>query len=136
MIKISEDPLNVQEAINEATDNAAGAVNVFIGTVRGESRGKEVVRLEYESYDSMVISEIEKIVDEVKQKWPVKGISIHHRKGDLKVGDIAVVIVVSTPHRKESFEACQFTIDTLKERIPIWKKEIYTDGQHWVAAHP
>ena len=76
------------------------------------------------------------IADQVKARWPVKKIAMVHRKGVLQIGEVAVVVAVSTPHRKEAFEACQYTIDTLKLTVPIWKKEIYENGEIWVSAHP
>jgi len=119
-----------------ARDESSGAINIFVGTVRGENKSKNVAQLEYESYDSMVIPEFEKIARLARSKWPINKIIIHHRKGLLAPGDIAVIIAVSTPHRRESFEACSFVIEELKNKAPIWKKEIYDDGQEWLEAHP
>ncbi len=116
--------------------DSAGAIDVFIGTVRNSTKGKEVVRLEFESYDAMAIKEIQKIIDQAKAQWPVEKMAVYHRNGILGIGEVAVIIAVSTPHRKASFEACQFAIDTLKETVPIWKKEVFEDGEVWVAAHP
>ena len=114
----------------------AGAVNIFVGTVRANTQAKKVMRLEYEAYEPMAVSEIQKIVDAAKLQWPVKKIAVSHRVGILTVGEIAVVVAVSTPHRKESFEACQLIIDSLKQTVPIWKKEIFEGGEEWVSAHP
>ncbi|MFP4091047.1 MAG: molybdenum cofactor biosynthesis protein MoaE [Cyclobacteriaceae bacterium] len=135
-ILLSDQTLDVQAAISAVNHPAAGAVDVFIGTVRNKTQDKRVVRLDYEAYDSMAIAQMQKLAEETAGKWPVTGIAIHHRKGVLEIGDIAVVIAVSTPHRQEAFDACKYTIDTLKERVPIWKKEIFEDGEVWVAAHP
>jgi len=135
-ILLSDQPLNAQQAITAVNHESAGAVDVFIGTVRNKTQDRPVVRLDYEAYDSMAIAQMRKLAEETASRWPVTGIAIHHRKGVLQIGDIAVVIAVSTPHRQEAFEACKYTIDTLKERIPIWKKEIFEDGEVWVAAHP
>ncbi len=136
MIKIFQEPINVNEVVDNVKSNAAGAIDVFIGTVRDKTSEKEVSKLDFEAYESMAIKEIEKIVLKAKNKWPVQKMSIYHRKGILDVGDVAVVIAVSTPHRKDAFEACQFAIDTLKETVPIWKKEVFADGEVWVSAHP
>ncbi|MEN7551427.1 molybdenum cofactor biosynthesis protein MoaE [Rapidithrix thailandica] len=136
MFKIVDQPLNPQEVIDLVAGEEAGAIDVFIGTVRGSTQTKKVLRLEYEAYDAMAIREMEMLAEKVKGIWPVHKIAIYHRKGVLQVGDIAVVLAVSTPHRKEAFEACQYTIDRLKERVPIWKKEVFEDGEEWVAAHP
>lgn len=135
-IELSEAPLLPQKAIDQVADDACGAIDVFIGTVRNSTQQKSVERLEFEAYASMAEKEMRKIALLAKEKWPVKNIAIHHRHGSLAIGEIAVVIAVSTPHRKASFEACQFAIDTLKESVPIWKKEVFEDGEVWVAAHP
>ena len=115
---------------------SSGAINIFLGTVRDNTKGKAVVKLEYEAYDSMAKKEIQKIIDQANSKWKLNGAVVVHRKGILKPGDTAVLIAVSTPHRAESFEACRYIIDTLKETVPIWKKEFFTDGEVWVSAHP
>ncbi|MDF9798240.1 molybdopterin synthase catalytic subunit [Catalinimonas alkaloidigena] len=135
-IALSDQPLDIKAVMEAVNDGSAGAVDVFIGTVRNKTQERSVVRLEYEAYDSMAIKEMEKLAAETANKWPVAKIAIHHRKGTLYIGDIAVIIAVSTPHRQEAFEACKFTIDTLKQRVPIWKKEVFEDGETWVAAHP
>ncbi len=136
MITITPQPIDVQQVIKEAGHPEAGAVNVFIGTVRNAAAsGKGVVRLEYEAYESMAVSEIQKIVDEALQRWMVKGWAICHRIGHLKPGEVSVVVAISTAHRKASFEACQFVIDTLKAKAPIWKKEVFEEGEEWISAH-
>ena len=136
IIEITDKPINVASAIEAAQTAGAGAVNVFIGTVRNKTADKHVKSLDYEAYDPMAKKEIRKIIDQAKSKWPVLKAVVIHRKGLLKIGDAAVVIVVSTPHRKASFEACEFIIDTLKQTVPIWKKEIFEGGEEWVSAHP
>jgi len=135
-VHISDDKLDEQAIMALVRSDSAGAIDVFIGTVRNSTKGKNVVRLEFESYDAMAIKEIQKIIDQAKMKWPIEKMAIYHRKGVLSIGEAAVVIAVSTPHRKASFEACQYAIDTLKETVPIWKKEVFEDGEVWVAAHP
>ena len=136
LIYISENPLQPEAVIDLVKSDHCGGIDVFIGTVRNQTKGKTVVRLDFESYDKMALREMEKIARKAREKWPIDKIAIHHRKGSLAIGEIAVIIAVSTPHRKASFEACQFAIDTLKETVPIWKKEIFEDGEVWVAAHP
>lgn len=136
MIKITEKPIDVQRVIETASSLGAGAVNVFIGTVRNTAHGKNVVWLEYEAYESMAVAEIRKIIDEAAQKWGLLGWAVSHRIGTLKPTEIAVAVAVSTPHRKESFEACQFIVDQLKVKAPIWKKEVFEDGEEWVSAAP
>lgn len=136
MIKITEKSIDVQRVIETASSLGAGAVDVFIGTVRNTAHGKNVRWLEYEAYESMAIAEIRRIIDEANQRWNMKGWAVSHRIGTLKPGEVSVVVAVSTAHRKESFEACQFIIDTLKAKAPIWKKEVFEDGEEWVSARP
>ena len=136
MIAITDTPIDTQEVIASVQDEGAGAVNVFIGTVRNQSQARPVVQLDFEAYDSMAVKKMQQIADEAASRWPIRKVAIVHRKGSLQIGDSAVVIAVSTPHRKASFEACEFIIDTLKEVVPIWKKEFFEDGAVWVAAHP
>ena len=136
VITLTDQPLDINQITQLAHSPDAGAVNVFVGTVRANTQAKKVMRLEYEAYEPMAVSEIQKIVDAAKLQWPVKKIAVSHRVGILTVGEIAVVVAVSTPHRKESFEACQFIIDSLKQTVPIWKNEIFEGGEEWVSAHP
>ena len=136
MIALTDKPINTEEVINAVQHDGAGAINVFIGTVRNKTQTKEVVRLEFEAYESMALKKMQELADQASSRWPVQKVAIVHRTGVLPIGEAAVVIAVSTPHRKASFEACEFIIDTLKEIVPIWKKEIFEDGEVWVAAHP
>jgi len=135
-ILLSETPLSVQvcESFVQAPD--AGGTVLFVGTVRNQTKGKTVVRLEFEAYARMAVSEMEKIAGQALVQFAVRKVAIHHRTGMLEIGDIPVVIAVSAAHRGAAFEACRFCIDTLKQRAPIWKKEIFEDGEIWVAAHP
>ncbi len=135
-IQLLDRPLEPQNCIDRVSHSSAGGIDVFIGTVRDNTKGKPVVRLDFEAYDKMAVSEMRKIARQIVDRWPTLGVSIHHRTGSLQIGDIAVIIAVATPHRKAAFEACQYAIDTLKETVPIWKKEIFEDGEVWVAAHP
>ena len=135
-IQISALTLNVQECIDWVMSPQSGGIDVFIGTVRDATKGKQVIRLEFEAYKSMAIKEIEKLAGETFKKWPVQKILIHHRVGVLQIGEIPVIIAVSAAHRDAAFEACRYLIDTLKQTVPIWKKEIFEDGEVWVAAHP
>jgi molybdopterin synthase catalytic subunit len=135
MIKISNQPIDIQECIDAAQSERAGAIDVFIGTVRNHNKSKDVVRLEFETYDLMAVKKMEELANQARERWDIEKIVMVHRKGVLQIGDVAVVIAVSTPHRVPSFEACQWLIDTLKEVVPIWKKEIYGDGEEWLEAH-
>ena len=135
-IQLETNPLVPQIAIDYVTNEAAGGIAVFIGTVRNQTKNKNVLKLDFEAYKPMAISEMRKIAERAAEKWPIQKIAIHHRIGSLAIKEVAVVIAVSTPHRKAAFEACEFAIDTLKETVPIWKKEFFEDGEVWVAAHP
>ena len=135
-IQISSSPLSQESCVDFVRNDGAGGLAVFIGTVRNKTQGKKVRKLEFESYEPMAIKEMEKIAHAVAEKWKAFAVSIHHRIGVLQIGEVPVIIAVSTPHRKEAFAACQYAIDTLKETVPIWKKEIFEDGEVWVAAHP
>lgn len=136
MIKITEKPIDVQKVIDTASSLNAGAVNVFIGTVRNNANGKKVLWLEYEAYETMAIAEIRKVIDQASQRWPLLGWAVTHRVGTLRPGETAVAVAVSTPHRKDSFEACQHIMDEVKAKAPIWKKEVFENGEEWVSARP
>ncbi len=136
MIALTDERINTEEVIAAVQSDGAGAINVFVGTVRNNTQKKSVVRLEFEAYESMAVKKMQELADMASARWPVLKVAIVHRTGVLPIGEAAVVIAVSTPHRKASFEACEFIIDTLKEIVPIWKKEIFEDGEVWVAAHP
>jgi len=135
-IKISDKAIEPKLAEDFVLNAAAGGSVVFIGTVRNQTQGKKVIKLAFESFEPMALKEMKKIAEQAAKKWDALKIAIYHRVGVLNVGEIPVVIAVSTPHRKAAFEACEFCIDTLKETVPIWKKEYFEDGEIWVAAHP
>lgn len=135
-IQLSDTPLSADECIELVKNNAVGGIAVFIGTVRDQTKGKPVVRLEFEAYAPMAVKEMQKIAEKITKKFEAINVVIHHRTGILDIKDTAVVIAVATPHRKAAFEACQYAIDTLKDTVPIWKKEMFKDGEIWVAAHP
>lgn len=135
-IQLLDTPLNPTFCQDYVTNEGAGGIVTFIGTVRNQTKGKVVVKLDFEAYAPMALSELRKIAEQAKERWPVQRIAIHHRVGPLQVKEIAVIIAVATPHRKAAFEACQYAIDTLKETVPIWKKEFFEDGAVWVSAHP
>ncbi|SDF04278.1 molybdopterin synthase subunit MoaE [Mucilaginibacter pineti] len=133
---LTADTLDVPSCINWIMSPQSGGIDVFIGTVRNATKGKSVLRLEFEAYEPMAISEMEKICRQAFDQWPVQKVLVHHRTGTLQVGEIPVIIAVSAAHRAAAFEACRYIIDTLKQTVPIWKKEIFEDGEVWVAAHP
>lgn len=133
---LSEQPLDVGETVARVSGPGMGGIVTFVGTVRDASRGKVIEHLEYEAYPGMAEREMEKIAAEAGEKWPGSRVAVAHRVGHLEIGEIAVVVVAASPHRAEAFAACRYTIDTLKERVPIWKKEVATDGASWVEDTP
>jgi molybdopterin synthase catalytic subunit len=135
-IHITSDKLNLQECYDLVQDESCGGIALFVGTVRNNTRGKNVIRLDFSAYRSMAIKELNKIALTAIEKFDIKKIVIHHAEGNLQIGDIPVIIAVASTHREAAFEACQYTIDTLKETAPIWKKEYFDDGEVWVNAHP
>ncbi len=135
-IQISPTTLNIQSCIDWIQSPESGGIDVFIGTVRNATKGKAVLRLEFEAYERMAVAEMNKIVKQAFEKWPVQKALVHHRTGVLQVGQVPVIVAVSAAHRAAAFEACRYIIDTLKQTVPIWKKEIFEDGEVWVAAHP
>ena len=135
-IILTNDLLSPSTCVNAVSSASAGGTAIFIGTVRDHTQGKAVQHLEFEAYESMAEKEMQKIAEDIEEKWNAENVCIHHRLGTLKIGEIAVIIAVATPHRKAAFEACQYGIDTLKQTVPIWKKEVFTDGEVWVNAHP
>ncbi len=114
----------------------AGGIALFVGTVRDNAAGKSVVKLVFEAYKPMALSEMEKITARARERWPLTGLAVQHVVGEKKVGEAVVAIGAASAHRDAAFEACRFLIDELKVSVPIWKKEYYTDSSIWVAAHP
>lgn len=135
-VYITSDKLNLQECYNFVQDPSCGGIALFVGTVRNTTKNKEVTLLDFSGYEPMALKEMQKIADKALKKFPIHKIAIHHAVGELQIGDIPVIIAVSSAHRNAAFEACQFAIDTLKETVPIWKKEHFEDGQVWVNSHP
>jgi molybdopterin converting factor subunit 1 len=132
---ISDQPLREDDVVGRVAGPDAGGVVTFVGVVRDHARGRSIKYLEYEAYPEMAVREMEKIAGEVAERWPGTRVAMAHRVGHLEIGDAAVVIAAVSAHRKEAFLACEFTIDTLKVRVPIWKKEVAIDGEYWVDDH-
>jgi molybdopterin synthase catalytic subunit len=132
VIELCSGPLSTERCMDAARRPGAGGMVVFVGSVRDMSEGKQVDFLEYEAYEPMALQKLTEVAAEAKQRWPVLGIAIQHRVGRLEIGDDAVVVAISCPHRAEAFEACRYAIDRLKEVVPIWKKEHGEGGQVWV----
>jgi molybdopterin synthase catalytic subunit len=130
--KITSTKIEIEEVIGKASDIESGAMVVFIGMVRKSSRGREVKYLEYEAYGEMALREFDKIAQEIKQMWNIRKLAIVHRIGKLNLGEISVLIVVSAPHRDEAYGASRYAIEKLKQSVPIWKKEVWEDGEEWI----
>ena len=132
LFEVTEKPINVQEVIDKVVRREAGAVTTFIGTVREFTKEKRTLYLEYQAYKSMAVKMLEKIGTEIRGKWPEAKTAITHRTGRLDISDIAVVIAVSTPHRKYAYDANEYAIERIKQIVPIWKKEHWGDGDMWI----
>ncbi|MBI5472780.1 MAG: molybdenum cofactor biosynthesis protein MoaE [Ignavibacteriae bacterium] len=132
MIAITQNTIDVQAILASVHTLHSGAVDCFIGTIRNKSHGRQVKALEYTSYVAMAEKLMAEIETEMHQKWILHNIALVHRIGLLQVGDIAVVTAVSSAHRAEAFEACRYAIDRIKAVVPIWKKEIFEEGNAWV----
>ena len=135
-IKITSDKLNIQNCYDFVRDASCGGIALFVGTVRNKTQDKSVTLLDFSTYQGMAIKEMKMIADKALKDFDILKIAIHHAEGELHIGDIPVIIAVSSPHRQAAFAACQFAIDTLKETVPIWKKEHFEDGQVWVNSTP
>lgn len=130
--KLSADPLSLDTAVDEVRSDRAGAIATFIGTTRVESRGRTVQRLDYEAYEGMAEKVMAELADALKEKYDLCEIAIHHRTGRVEIGDASVVIAISAPHRQDALAACREAIDTLKQQVPLWKKEVYEGGEEWI----
>ena len=129
---LSETPLSLERVAAEVASDDAGAIATFVGTTRAHSRGREVIRLEYEAYEGMAEAEMERIAGELRERHDVIDVAILHRVGPVEIGETSVVIAVSAPHRAAAFDACREAIDTLKQTVPLWKKELYVGGEEWI----
>ncbi|HYX76879.1 MAG TPA: molybdenum cofactor biosynthesis protein MoaE [Gaiellaceae bacterium] len=130
--RVTEEPLSLQAVVDEVADERAGAVATFTGTVRRQSRGRDVTRLEYEAYAEMAEDVMARLARELAERYDLCELAIHHRVGTLAIGEASVVIAVSAPHRQDALAACKDAIDTLKETVPLWKKEVYEGGEEWI----
>ena len=135
LANVTSESLDAAELADAVSTPGHGAVVSFSGVVRCENLNRRVTHLEYEAYAEMAEREMEKIADEASRRWPGTRVAIAHRVGRLEIGDAAVVVVAASAHRGEAFEACRFAIDTLKVDVPIWKREVGTDGAYWVDDH-
>jgi MoaE-MoaD fusion protein len=136
VVALREEPLDPNAIADRIRGVDEGALVIFEGIVRVHSRGKQVRALVYEAYGSMAQRQMEQIADEARRRWPLLDLAIVHRTGTLQVGEVSVVIAVAASHRGEAFDACEWLIDELKHTVPIWKKEVYTEGEAWIDDRP
>jgi molybdopterin synthase catalytic subunit len=135
MIELTRDPIDIAALTEHARSPQAGAVVLFLGTVREMTDGRHTIALDYEAHDEMALAQMQRLHDETCQRWPVIAAGIIHRLGHLELGDVSVAVAVSCPHRHQAFDAGRYLIDRLKEVVPIWKQENWADGStEWV--HP
>jgi molybdopterin synthase catalytic subunit len=132
MFEVTEQVLDANVVLRKVAADTMGAVVTFVGIVRGFSEGRKVLYLEYEAYKEMAEKKLAEVGQEISRRWPTVKVAVTHRVGHLEVGEAAVVIAVAAPHRGEAFEACKYAIDRLKEIVPIWKKEVWEDGEGWI----
>jgi molybdopterin synthase catalytic subunit/molybdopterin converting factor small subunit len=129
---LSNEPLSLDRVVSEVRSEEAGAIATFTGTTRIQSRGRTVTHLDYEAYEGMAEQVMEEIADALRGRYELTSIAIHHRIGRVDIGETSVVIAVSAPHRQDALAACRDAIDELKERVPLWKKEVYEGGEEWI----
>ena len=129
---VTAEPLDLAAAVAEVASDDAGGIATFVGTVRSSSRGRDVQYLEYEAYEEMAEPMLHRLGEELKAKHGLAAVAIHHRVGRVEIGEPSVVIAVSAAHRAAALDACREAIDTLKETIPLWKKEVYAGGEEWI----
>jgi molybdopterin synthase catalytic subunit len=130
--RLTEDPIDLAAIVSEVEDERAGAIATFLGTVRAQSRGRNVVRLEYEAYEGMAENVMAELAEQLQERYELCAVAITHRVGICEIGEASVAIAVSAPHRQDALAACKDAIDTLKETVPLWKKEVYEGGEEWI----
>lgn len=135
-ILLSANPLSIDTCYAAVQDPTCGGICLFVGTIRNHNKGKVVTHLNFESYAPMAEKEMRRIAEETVEQHGLHKVSLHHRTGELAIGDIAVIIAVSSHHRAAAFAGCEQVIDELKKHVPIWKKEFLEDGSYWVGARP
>ena len=132
MILITREPLDPEAITATVRRDTDGGVVTFLGTTRNETEGRRVLYLEYEAYEEMAEKMLSRIVQEIAERWGITDVSIAHRFGRLEIGEVSLVVAVASPHRAEAFQACQYVVDRIKQNVPIWKKEVFADGEVWV----
>ena len=135
MFAITSDPLDPAPLIQAVRRDESGAVALFYGVVRNENMGRNVRYLEYDVYPEMALKKMAEVADEVRATYPITGIGALHRVGRLEIGETSLLVAVSSAHRAAAFEACHFAVDRIKQVVPIWKKEVWEDGEEWIEGH-
>ena len=137
MFKITSDEIELGDVIRAVEAGDAGAIVHFLGVVRNNTEGREVSYLEYEAYPPMAEKKMAEIAQEIHEKWGLDRVAMIHRVGRLEIGEVSVAVAVASPHRKEAFEACHYAMNRLKQIVPIWKREVWVDGEEeWVKPDP
>lgn len=137
MFKITSDEIGLEDVIRAVEAGDAGAIVHFLGVVRNNTEGREVSYLEYEAYPPMAEKKMAEIAQEIHEKWGLDRVAMIHRVGRLEIGEVSVAVAVASPHRKEAFEACHYAMNRLKQVVPIWKREVWADGEEeWVKPDP
>ena len=136
MIRLQQEPIQSDALIAAVRSDRDGAVLLFLGTVRDNNIGRNVLYLEYHAYSEMAVSELRRLVAEAQKKFDVGRIAVVHREGRVEIGEVSVAIAVASPHRAEGLDACRYVIDTLKKTVPIWKKEFFEGGDSWIEGPP
>lgn len=135
MFAITQEPLDPKALVDAVRRDESGAVALFYGVVRNENMGRNVRYLEYDVYPEMAIKKMHEVAEEVRAKFPITGIGVLHRVGRLEIGETSLLVAVSSAHRVAAFEACHFAVDRIKQVVPIWKKEVWEDGEAWIEGH-
>ena len=131
-IEVTCEPLDPDAITSQVRLPSNGAVLTFLGTTRAQTGDRTVLHLEYEAYEPMASDKLAEIATEIRDRWEVEDVAIAHRLGRLEIEDVSLVVAVASPHRKDAFEACQYSVDRIKEIVPIWKKEYFEGGEVWV----
>ncbi len=136
LFEVTSRPLDPQRLVDNVRKDESGAVALFLGVVRNNSRGRRVLYLEYDAYPEMAEKVMRQIAGEGMERWPLTDVAMQHRTGRLDIGETSLLIAVSSPHRKEAFEACHYLVDRFKAVVPVWKKEVWEGGEVWIEGEP
>ncbi len=135
MFGVQSEPLDPAPLVEAVRRDDAGAIALFYGIVRNENLGRSVQYLEYDAYPEMALKKMREVADEVRAKFPVAAVGVLHRIGRLEIGETSLLVAVSSGHRKEAFEACHYAVDRIKQIVPVWKMEVWSDGSAWIEGH-